>query len=134
VTAPTTTISPDREADGVEGWYRTNVSVTLSASDSENAVAGTEYKLGAATTWTKYTAPITVSSEGETTITARSVDVNGNIEASKSSTIKLDKTAPTFTLTCPSEALTIGGSARVPHAMAGSGWATPTGRLWRLRC
>jgi lysophospholipase L1-like esterase len=111
LTTPTTTISRDREADGSEGWYRNDVTVKLSASDSEYAVAGTEYKLGAASTWTRYTGPITISSEGQTTITARSVDVNGNIEASQSTTIKIDKTPPTFTLSCPSEAITLGSSA-----------------------
>ena len=100
---PTTTITPERAPDGEAGWYDKNVSVALSASENEFAVAGTEYKINEAAGWTKYTGPITVSSEGTTTITARSVDVNGNIEESKSTTIKLDKTAPTFTLTCPSE-------------------------------
>ena len=33
----------------------------LSASDLEYAVAGTEYKIGAASGWTKYTGPITVT-------------------------------------------------------------------------
>jgi lysophospholipase L1-like esterase len=111
LTTPTTTIAPEREADGAEGWYRNNVPVTLSASDLEYAVAGTEYKVGAASGWTKYTGPITVSTEGETTITARSVDVNGNIEESTSTTIKLDKTAPAFTLTCPSSPAIVGEAA-----------------------
>jgi lysophospholipase L1-like esterase len=111
VTTATTAFAPDRQADGIEGWYRNNVSVTLSASDPEFSVAGTEYKLGEATAWTRYTGPIGVSKEGETTITARSVDVNGNIEASKGTTIKLDKTAPTFSLSCPAGPVTLGASA-----------------------
>jgi lysophospholipase L1-like esterase len=110
-TAPTTEITADRSPDGEEGWYRNNVQLTLSASDPDNAVAGTEYKLGAASSWTKYTGPITVSAEGETTVTARSVDANGNVEASKSTTIKLDKVAPTFALTCPASPLLLGESA-----------------------
>ena len=64
LTTPTTTISRDREADGSEGWYRNDVTVKLSASDSEYAVAGTEYKLGAASTWTRYTGPITIRNPG----------------------------------------------------------------------
>jgi lysophospholipase L1-like esterase len=111
LTPPTTTISRDREPDGVEGWYGKDVTLTLAASDPTDAVAGTEYKLGEASAWTKYTGPITIGSEGSTTITARSVDSNGNIEASKSDLIKLDKTAPTFTLSCPAEPITLGGNA-----------------------
>jgi lysophospholipase L1-like esterase len=106
LTSPTTTITRDHPAAGVDDWYKENVTVTLSATDGNDAVAGTEYfyKLdGAADApWTKYTAPITITSEGQTTVTARSVDSNGNIEASKSDLIKIDKTSPTFALTCPS--------------------------------
>jgi chitobiase/beta-hexosaminidase-like protein len=95
LTAPITTISRDRVAEGVDDWYRESVSVTLSATDGNDAVAGSEYyyKLeGAADTpWTKYTGPIVVSSEGQTTINARSVDSNGNISESKSDVIKIDK-------------------------------------------
>jgi lysophospholipase L1-like esterase len=131
-TAPTTTISNDREAES-EGWYRGNVNVTLSASAAEFPVKGTEYKLGEASGWTKYTAPITISGEGSTTITARSVDVNGDIEASKSEVVKIDKTAPSFTLTCPTEPITLGAgaSAVVSEASdAGSGFATsPDGEV-----
>jgi lysophospholipase L1-like esterase len=109
LTAPTTTITRDHPAAGVDDWYREDVTVSLSAVDGNDPVAGTEYfyKLdGAADApWTKYTTPITVSAEGETTITARSVDGNGNVEASKSDVIKIDRTPPAFTLGCPSSVL-----------------------------
>jgi lysophospholipase L1-like esterase len=105
LTAPTTSITRDHAATGTNDWYKENVQVTLSATDPNSVVAGTEYfyKLeGAADApWTKYTGPITISTEGKTEIDARSVDVNGNIEAAKTDLIKIDKTAPTFTLTCP---------------------------------
>ncbi|MGD0454888.1 MAG: SGNH/GDSL hydrolase family protein, partial [Solirubrobacteraceae bacterium] len=126
LTTPTTTISTDRAPDGVEGWYRHSVTVSLSASDSAYAVAGTEYKIGEAAGWTKYTAPITVSAEGQTTITARSVDVNGNIEASKSSVVKIDETKPTFTLSCPAGPVLLNGAASYTISEAsdtGSGFA-----------
>jgi lysophospholipase L1-like esterase len=106
LTAPNTTIKRDRPAEGVDDWYANSVTVTVEATDSNDAVAGSEYyyKLdGAADSpWTKYTAPISVTAEGQTTITARSVDSNGNISESKSDVIKIDKTKPAFTLTCPS--------------------------------
>jgi lysophospholipase L1-like esterase len=109
LTAPTTTITRDHAATGTNDWYKDNVQITLSATDPNSTVAGTEffYKLeGAADApWTKYTGPITISTEGKTEIDARSVDVNGNIEAAKTDLIKIDKTAPTFDLTCPSTVL-----------------------------
>ncbi len=126
LTTPTTTISTDRPPDGVEGWYRHSVTVSLSASDSEYAVAGTEYKIGEAPSWTRYTAPITISGEGQTTITARSVDVNGNIEASKSDVIKIDETKPTFTLSCPTGPVLLNSEASYTISQAsdtGSGFA-----------
>lgn len=106
LTAPLTTITRDRPAEGVDDWNRENVTVTISATDSNDAVAGSEYfyKLeGAANTaWLKYEGPISVTSEGQTTITARSVDSNGNISQTKSDVIKIDKAKPAFTLSCPS--------------------------------
>lgn len=111
-TAPTTTISRDRPADGVDDWYRGDVTVTLSSDATD--LAGTEYfyKLdgSADAPWTKYTGPFTVSAEGVTDVVARSVDVNGNIEASQSDVIKIDKTAPTFTFSCTSP-VTLNGAA-----------------------
>jgi hypothetical protein len=57
--------------------------VTLSASD-DVGVAGIEYRVDAATAWTRYTGPVTLAAGS--TITWRSVDVNGNIEATQSLT------------------------------------------------
>ncbi len=71
--APTTTsgTAPD-PAGGTD--------VTLSATDNI-AVSGIEYRLGAATAWTRYTGPVTVPSGSG--ITFRAVDVNGNVEATQ---------------------------------------------------
>jgi lysophospholipase L1-like esterase len=114
LTAPTTTISRDRPSDGSDDWYRNNVTVTLTATDPNSAVAGSEffYKLVGAQDkpWTKYTGPFTVADEGQTEVVARSVDVNGNIEASKSDVIKIDRTAPTFALSCPAGPYELGSS------------------------
>jgi lysophospholipase L1-like esterase len=105
LTAPLTTISRDRPAEGVEDWYREPVTVTISATDGNDAVAGSEYfyKLEGSenTPWIKYEGPIAVSAEGKTTITARSVDSNGNISETKTDVIKIDKVKPSFELTCP---------------------------------
>jgi hypothetical protein len=106
LTAPITTISRDRVAEGVEDWYRAAVTVTIKATDNNDAVAGSEYfyKLEGSenTAWLKYEGPISVSADGKTTITARSVDSNGNISESKTDVIKIDTVKPSFALTCPS--------------------------------
>jgi hypothetical protein len=71
--APTTT--PATAPDPAGG-----TDVTLSAVDNVS-VSGIEYRLGAATAWTRYTAPVRVPSN--TSITFRAVDVNGNSEATQ---------------------------------------------------
>jgi lysophospholipase L1-like esterase len=115
LTAPITTISRDRPAEGVEDWYRAPVTVTVKATDGNDPVAGSEYfyKLEGAvdTAWIKYEGPINVSAEGKTTITARSVDSNGNISETKTDVIKIDEAAPTFKLTCPSGPVLLNGKA-----------------------
>ncbi|HEY2182151.1 MAG TPA: SGNH/GDSL hydrolase family protein, partial [Solirubrobacteraceae bacterium] len=115
LTAPLTTISRDRLAEGVEDWYREPVTVTISATDNNDAVAGSEYfyKLEGSenTPWIKYEAPIKVSAEGKTTITARSVDSNGNISETKTDVVKVDKAKPSFKLTCPSGPILLNSAA-----------------------
>src|SRR6185312_16256677 len=115
LTAPLTTISRDRLAEGVEDWYREPVTVTISATDNNDAVAGSEYfyKLEGSenTPWIKYEGPINVSAEGKTTITARSVDSNGNISETKTDVIKIDKAKPSFKLTCPSGPIPLNSAA-----------------------
>ncbi|MCU1351804.1 MAG: hypothetical protein JWM05_1013, partial [Acidimicrobiales bacterium] len=124
-TAPNTTITTDRGADGVDGWYRNDVTVSLSSTDNV-AVSGSEffYQLqGAAGTlpWTRYTGPFTINTAGITNITARTVDVNGNIDASKALAVKIDKTAPTLSITCP--------SGNVPRNSAATSTVTATDAL-----
>jgi lysophospholipase L1-like esterase len=113
-TAPVTTIAPDRGPDGLDGWYKADVPVTLTATDAAG-VSGSEYfyKLQGAQDkpWTKYTGPFTVSDEGITEVDARSVDVNGNVEASKASFVKIDKQAPSFALTCPAAPVALNSAA-----------------------
>jgi lysophospholipase L1-like esterase len=135
VSAPTTTIARDHVSLGVDDWYKDNVTVTVSAADSNDAVAGSEffYKLDGAADqpWTKYTGPVTVSTEGTTDFVARSVDSNGNISASTTDVIKIDKTKPAFTLTCPSGSIVLGADAQYTVSGATddrSGFATdPSG-------
>jgi PKD repeat protein len=79
---------------GDAGWYKSNVIVNLTSSDDGSGVNKTYYKIGAGN-WSEYTTPFTISEEGQTTIYYYSIDKLGNVEANKSITIKIDKTAPT---------------------------------------
>ncbi|WP_187274335.1 OmpL47-type beta-barrel domain-containing protein [Paenibacillus sp. N3.4] len=85
-TAPTTT------DNAPTSWVNHDVTVSLNASDSESGVAATYYTVdgGMQRTGTD----IAFIMEGEHTLTYWSVDNAGNIEAKRTATIKIDKTAP----------------------------------------
>ncbi len=91
VTPPQTTVSLDGTS-GSNGWYRSSVAVTLSATDA-GGVASTNYRLNGGS-WQAYTSTFTVSADGTNTLEFYSVDVSGNNEGVQSSSIKLDKVAP----------------------------------------
>jgi hypothetical protein len=86
--APVTTIGAP------SAWQNTDVTVTLSASDTLSGVAGTHYTVdgGAQQDGTV----VSLTSEGVHTITAWSVDNAGNVESAKTATVSIDKTAPTI--------------------------------------
>ncbi|MGZ4134615.1 MAG: OmpL47-type beta-barrel domain-containing protein, partial [Tumebacillaceae bacterium] len=99
--APTTDASVSGSITG-SGWYNQDVAITLTATDDKSGVASSEVKLNDGD-WTAYTGPVTISTEGTTTVQYRSTDNSGNVETAKSLQVKLDKTAPTTTVT-PSDA------------------------------
>ena len=85
---------------GGNGWYRSDILVTLTAQDNEGGVGvlKTEYSLDGGT-WQGYTQPFTVTKEGITTLLYRSIDKANNQEQDKTLEIKIDKTEPTLSLT-----------------------------------
>ena len=115
VDAPVTTaaVAP---AAGQTGWHTSvPVTVTLSASDPNggSGVASTEYRL-ANGPWIAYAAPIAVGASGETVVSFRSTDTVGNVEAVKSTTVKIDSTAPTSSAQLSPAAPGPGGTYTVP--------------------
>jgi len=75
---------------GRGGWFTSNVQVNMSANIP---VEKTEYSFDNVT-WINYTTPFTITNEGYTQIYYRSIDKAGNIEITKSKTVKIDKTSP----------------------------------------
>ena len=75
-------------------WSTATVNVSLTATDTGSGVAYTRYKLDAAAVAT-YTAAVPVSTDGTHTLQYWSVDNRGNVEATKTATVRVDKTAPT---------------------------------------
>jgi peptidoglycan/xylan/chitin deacetylase (PgdA/CDA1 family) len=101
-TAPPTTTASCNDAACAGTWYRANVSLTLTATDTGGSgVDKTYYTLdGSApdTNSTVYTAPLTLT--GTTTVRFFSTDLAGNREANQSLTVPIDQAAPTTTITC----------------------------------
>jgi len=93
---PPTTASSVAGTLGANNWYTSNVTVALSAIDTESGVASTDYSLDNGSTWLIYSSksPIVINKEGTTTVVYYSVDNAGNKEAENKLKIKIDKTPP----------------------------------------
>ncbi len=94
----TTAILGPATPDGCNGWYVSDVTVTLNAQDRE--MGETYYSIDGGA-WLLYTGPVTIGIDGEHTISYYSVDAVGNVETTKSVSFKIDKTAPTGSITSP---------------------------------
>src|SRR5262249_16627542 len=87
-TAPTT------EADPPSDWSNADVTVQFTADDNLSGVKDTHYKLDGGAD-TKDTS-VTISAEGDHTLTFWSVDKAGNIETARTVHVKIDKQDPTI--------------------------------------
>jgi hypothetical protein len=111
--ATATVASPEPNANG---WNRTDVTVTLSATDNPGGSGVKEigFSLSGAQGGTGVvsggTASVTISAEGLTTLTYFARDNAGNQETAKTLTVRIDKTPPT---------VAFGAAAPTPNA---AGW------------
>jgi len=98
-TAPTSTFAVSPAVNSA-GWVRsTNPQVTISATDSGSGVASVSYKVGSASTVTTSGSSVTfnLSQQGNVTIQHWATDNAGNVESTKSTTLKIDGVAPPLT-------------------------------------
>jgi hypothetical protein len=117
-TAPVTQASVAGVA-GTNGWYRSAVQISLSATDNMVGVQSTLYRIDGGVAET-YLGPFSVSSLGQRTVEYWSVDNLGNVEAMNLLVVNIDTIAPVVTASAnPSTAgkkpqpvtVTISGSA-----------------------
>jgi hypothetical protein len=120
--APETTAATSPSApNGQNGWYTTNVGVTLSASDNCSGVASTEYSTDGGETWQPYAGAFTLSAEGTNVVLYRSTDIAGNAETAGSLVVKIDKTAPALSLTATPDRVWPANNQPFEVSVAGAG-------------
>ena len=95
-TPPYTTISLNGTM-GENGWYVSDVMVTLNATDDDSGVNVTYYQIDDGV-WQLYTIPFPLFTDGMHPIGYYSVDNMGNIEPEQSVQCNIDQTAPTVNL------------------------------------
>ncbi len=104
-TKPVTTAKMNGTS-GNNGWYTSDVTVNLDASDDESGVSKTEYRINKGE-WKTYTNPVTLSTEGKIQFEYRSVDQSGNTEDIQSLDAHIDKTAPKLQVTVDKPLLSV---------------------------
>ncbi|HEY8461468.1 MAG TPA: carboxypeptidase-like regulatory domain-containing protein, partial [Blastocatellia bacterium] len=120
--ASTATVAPAAPGQaGQNGWFRSAVTVTLSASDNCSGVARTEFSTDGGATWETYAGNLSFDSDGIRTIHYRSVDNAGNVEAAQSLTIRIDRTAPAISLSADPSIIWPPNGKTVPVTITGSG-------------
>jgi hypothetical protein len=96
--ATTLTTSP-ASPDGSNNWFqRSSVTFTLGATDASSGTATTLYTIDGGAQQT-YSGTVTVSGQGDHTVTYWSTDNAGNTETTNTTHIKLDNVKPVTTLT-----------------------------------
>ncbi|WP_405087031.1 ThuA domain-containing protein [Microbispora sp. NBC_01389] len=126
-TAPVTTATTN-PAQPEGGSFTGPVTVTLNAVDEAggSGVAKTEYALDGGA-WTAYTAPVTVSGDGQHQLTYRSTDKAGNVEAIK--TLTLTIATPKVNLTVTAVPRCIGSTAYLAVTAVNAGDVPATVKL-----
>ncbi|MFD0693940.1 OmpL47-type beta-barrel domain-containing protein [Paenibacillus sp. GCM10027628] len=89
-------LTPD-QPNGMNGWYTSDSTLTLTATDEGAGIATTEYRVNGGD-WLPYTNPVLLTDEGKLTVEYRSTDLAGNTEESKTLAVQLDKTVPQLQL------------------------------------
>jgi glucose/arabinose dehydrogenase len=114
--AVSATLSP-ASPTGQNGWYTSNVSVTVNATDN-GTVSTRQRSTDGGATWANANTALTVSAEGTTTVLFRATDNGGNVSPVGSVSIKIDKTQPTLAVSGVTDGATVGNSGEVTWTAA----------------
>lgn len=94
VAAPATSVTSN-PVPNAAGWNRSAVTITLTATDA-SPVASITYRVGGGSpvTVAGSSTSFGVSTQGQTTISYTATDAYGNVETTRSYTVRIDTTAP----------------------------------------
>jgi hypothetical protein len=87
-TTPPSTTHSLSGTRGNAGWWLSDVTVTLTATDATSSVASTCYRVDGGA-WQTYSKPFVVSGDGTCMVDYYSVDMAGNVESMKSVEVKI---------------------------------------------
>lgn len=104
---PTSRVGMVQGELGINEWYVSPVTLTLSAQDLESGLELIEYTLDG-DAWQLYTTPVVLADEGIHHLHYRATDSGGRIEATRTLTISLDLTPPVIVSTLPPTVTTSG--------------------------
>lgn len=93
---------PEIKVDSETEWNRDSVQVSIAMTpEAEAAGMRSQFKLGSKGTWTNYTAPILLETEGETTVYARMAALSGVTSDETSKTVRIDRSGPEIKANVP---------------------------------
>lgn len=108
--------------EGDNGWFRSSVTITLSAIDA-SGIALTYYRLDGSS-WASYIGPITVTDDGSHILEYYSIDRAGNTEALQHDTFGIDSHAPVdLRILTPTEGIVV-NSASVNVSWSVTDWTS----------
>ncbi|XVU21242.1 OmpL47-type beta-barrel domain-containing protein [Actinoplanes sp. CA-054009] len=131
--APVVSLTAAPEA----AWTNTDVKVTASATDNRDQSPAIEVAVGDGA-FKAYDGPVTVTTEGSTTVKARATDDAGNVSAVTSLVAGIDRTSPTASASYDKAARTVtitgadalSGIGAVQYKLTGiQEWTTATGAV-----
>ncbi|HEY5000452.1 MAG TPA: stalk domain-containing protein, partial [Candidatus Cryosericum sp.] len=109
VNLPTTTaVTSPSAPDGLNGYYKTRPTVSLTATSPSGLAVTIYYRINAGSD-TQYSSPIQLP-EGSVTLSYYARDTQGNQEPAKQLTFKIDSTVPVITITAPLEGSATGNA------------------------
>jgi len=119
---------PATTSDAPAGWITTGTAVSLTSSDSVSGVALRKYRLNGSAL-TTYTGPVSVSAEGTNTLQFFATDTAGNVETTKTASIRIDKTPPVTSDNAPVSPITTATAVTLTSSDTISGVASRHYRL-----